>query len=338
MSLPSPPPLVLITGATGFIGSQVALVSLQAGYRVRLSIRRPEQEAVLRARYPDFNNQIETIIIPDITVRDAFKPALDGVDHLIHLASPMPGAGSDLQTGYIDPAVKGTESVLFSALGFPRIKKVIIVSSVLALTPPMSLCEKDVLVRDNTNEIIPIDLNPDLLEGPFGHGFKYSISKISAHQVTRDFLASQNPHFTLVTFHPSFVLGESLIQGTPEKMDGINAMFWDSLHSGKPTIPNAWVDVRDVAEAHLRALKTEIVSGTEFILSAPAGSWERIGDLVRRKFPSVGCQLKGPIEGGWTVDTTAAERILGMQWRGQDEMVEAVLEQQLKLREAAASL
>lgn len=129
-----------------------------------------------------------------------------------------------------------------------------------------------------------------------------------------------------------------MIQTAPEDIDGINARFWDSLHSGKPTIPNAWVDVRDVAEAHLFALNTEIVSGTEFILSAPAGSWERVGELVRRKFPSVACNLKGPIEGGWTVDTTAAERILGMQWRGQDEMVEAVLGQQLMLREAIASL
>lgn len=147
MSLPYSSTLILITGATGFIGSQVALVSLQAGYRVRLSIRKPEQEAVLRARYPNFNNQIETIIVPDITVRDAFELALDGVDYIFHLASPMPGGGSDLQTGYIDPAVKGTESVLFSALAFPRVKKVVIVSSLLALTPPTSLLEKEVLVR-----------------------------------------------------------------------------------------------------------------------------------------------------------------------------------------------
>ncbi|OJJ03359.1 hypothetical protein ASPVEDRAFT_732287 [Aspergillus versicolor CBS 583.65] len=334
MSLPYPPPLVLITGATGFIGSHVVLLSLRAGYRVRLTIRKPEGEAVVRARYPEFKNQIAIILIPDITVPDVLKPALDGVDHIFHLASPMPGAGSDLQKDYIDPAVKGTESTLFSALEFPRIKSVIVVSSLLALTPPMSLCEKEVFVRGNTNDVIPIDLNPSLLEGSLGHGLKYSVSKISAHQATRDFLANQNPHFTIATFHPSFVLGESLIQSAPEEIDGMNALFWNSLHSEKPIIPNVWVDVRDVAEALVRALKTEILSGTEFILSAPAGSWEEVGELVRRKFPSVRCELKGPMEAGWTVDTETAERILGMQWRGQNEIVEAVLEQQLRLRGA----
>ncbi|KAE8369001.1 hypothetical protein BDV27DRAFT_166591 [Aspergillus caelatus] len=331
-------PLVLITGATGFIGSQVALVSLRAGYRVRLAIRKPEQEAVLRARYLDYNAQIEISIIPDITIRDAFESALDGVDYVFHLASPMPGRGSDLQADYIDPAVKGTESVLFSALAFPQIKKVIIVSSVLGLTPLTALREKEVFVKDNTNETIPIDIPTVIPEGPRGHGLKYQASKIRAHQATRDFLASQNPHFTIITFHPTFVLGESLIQKTPEGIDGINALFWDSLHSEKPTIPNVWVDVRDVAEAHIRALKAEIPSGTEFLLSAPAASWEATGQMVRRKFPSVGCKLQGPIEGGWTVDTKTAERILGMHWRRQDEIVEAVLEQQLRLSGAEASL
>ncbi|KJK67585.1 NAD dependent epimerase/dehydratase family protein [Aspergillus parasiticus SU-1] len=339
MSLPHhSTPLILITGATGFIGSQVVLVSLRAGYRVRLAIRKPEQEAVLRARYPDYNDQIEISIITDITVRDAFKPALAGVDYVFHLASPMPGRGSDLQADYIDPAVKGTESVLFSALAFPQIKKVIIVSSVLALVPPTALQQKEVFVKDNTNEVIPIDMPTVIPEGPRGHGLKYSASKICAHQATRDFLARQNPHFTIITLHPTFVLGESLVQETPEGIDGINALFWNSLRSEKPTMPNVWVDVRDVAEAHLRALKTGIPSGTEFLLSAPAASWEEVSELVRRKFPFVGCKLEGPIEGGWTVDTRTAERMLGMNWRRQDEIVEAMLEQQLRLREVEASL
>ncbi|KAB8273900.1 hypothetical protein BDV30DRAFT_248679 [Aspergillus minisclerotigenes] len=339
MSLPHHcTPLILITGATGFIGSQVVLVSLRAGYRVRLVIRKPEQEAVLRARYPNYNDQIEISIITDITVRDAFKPALTGVDYVFHLASPMPGRGSDLQADYIDPAVKGTESVLFSALAFPQIRKVIIVSSVLGLVPPTALQQKEVFVKDNTNETIPIDLPTVIPEGPHGHGLKYSASKICAHQATRDFLARQNPHFTIITLHPTFVLGESLVQETPEGIDGINALFWNSLRSEKPTMPNVWVDVRDVAEAHLQALKTEIPSGTEFLLSAPAASWEEVRELVRRKFPFVGCKLEGPIEGGWTVDTQTAERMLGMNWRRQDEIVEAMLEQQLRLREVGASL
>lgn len=103
-------------------------------------------------------------------------------------------------------------------------------------------------------------------------------------------------------------------------------------------MPNVWVDVRDVAEAHLQTLKTEIPSGTEFLLSAPAASWGEVSELVRRKFPFVGCKLEGPIEGGWTVDARTAERMLGMNWRRQDEIVEVMLEQQLRLREVEASL
>ncbi|PYH47081.1 dihydroflavonal-4-reductase [Aspergillus saccharolyticus JOP 1030-1] len=329
-------PLVFITGATGFIGSQVVLSTLRAGYRVRLSIRSDAQETALRARYPDFAHMIETCIIPDITPREAFLPALADVDHIFHLASPMPGRGSDLQADYIDPAVKGTESILYSALSFPQIQKVVIMSSVLALTPLTALSQKEVYVTDNTNEHIPLDLPNPLPAGFSGHGLKYSASKIAAHQATRAFLATHSPPFTLITFHPTFVLGESLIQTNPEEISGMNALFWQSVLSETPGMANAWVDVRDVAEAHVRALQREdLVSGTEFLLSGPTpGSWKRVAEVIQSRFPEVGCRLQGPLEeeAGWRVDTRMAERVLGMRWRGQDEIVEAVVRQQLRLR------
>src|ERR1700712_910846 len=92
-------------------------------------------------------------------------------------------------------------------------------------------------------------------EGVTGHGVKYSASKVLAHQATRDFLAQNNPQYTLITLHPTFVLGKSLVQETAGDIDGINALFWLSLFSEKPHIPTAWVHVLDVAEAHIKVLE-----------------------------------------------------------------------------------
>src|SRR5882757_6533064 len=71
--------LIFITGATGFIGSHVVDVSLKAGYRVLLSIRKPQQEQVLKERYSKFSSQVETIVISDMTKPELFKEALNGV-------------------------------------------------------------------------------------------------------------------------------------------------------------------------------------------------------------------------------------------------------------------
>ena len=127
--------LVFITGSTGFIGSHVVDVTLKAGYRVRLSIRNPEQAEPIRQRYPEYASKIETVVIPDISKQESFKKALENVTYIFHLASPMPGNGSDIRTDYVNPAVQGTEAILYAALDFPQIRKVIITSSVLALLP-----------------------------------------------------------------------------------------------------------------------------------------------------------------------------------------------------------
>lgn len=147
--------LVFITGGTGFIGAEVIPQALEAGYRVRLSIRKPEQQAIIKQRYPDYASDIETVVIPDISEREPFETALKDVDYVIHLASPVPGKGVDLKEDFIKPALSGTEAILYAALKFPKIKTIVVTSSCVALMP--------IDIPLATEKSIKGKLNPHLL-------------------------------------------------------------------------------------------------------------------------------------------------------------------------------
>ncbi|KAJ5725285.1 dihydroflavonal-4-reductase [Penicillium malachiteum] len=330
--------LVFITGATGFIGSHVVASTLQAGYRVRLSIRKAEQESLVRSRYPEFSNNIEVVVLPDLSKPEAFSENLHGVDYVFHLASPMPGRGNDIHRDYVDPAVNATLAILNAAQAFKQIKKVVIVSSVLALAPANAVISQSVSVKDNTGEPNPVDLDATFPEGFSGHALKYSASKIKAHEATRDFLVNNTPHYNLITFHPVFVLGDSLIQQSAEDLGGMNGIFWMSLFSEKPQLANAWVHVRDVADAHVKALEIDIETGKEFILSRPVVSWDEAVSYVKEKYPALGCKLQGPFQGGWTVDTTAADQTFGPKWRSESTIIDDIVNQQLGFRAKASSI
>jgi nucleoside-diphosphate-sugar epimerase len=127
--------LVFITGATGFIGSHVVIQILEAGYKVRLSVRKETQIEGLKKLFSKHINKVDFVVIPDLSVSGAFDNALQGVEYVLHIASPMPGKGNDFKKEYLYPAVHGTTSVLDAAKGFSAIKRVVIVSSLLALVP-----------------------------------------------------------------------------------------------------------------------------------------------------------------------------------------------------------
>jgi nucleoside-diphosphate-sugar epimerase len=139
--------LIFITGGTGFIGSHVIDATLRAGYRVRLGIRKPEQAQTVTNRYPKYALNIETVVIPDMSKPEAFKSAFNSVDFIFHLASPMPGSGSNVRTEYVNPAVQATEAVLNAAMDFPQIKKIVLMSSALALMPVDALFTKEASVK-----------------------------------------------------------------------------------------------------------------------------------------------------------------------------------------------
>lgn len=128
-------PLIFITGATGFIGSHVVSQSLAAGYRVRLSVRKESQISTLRKLFSAHTANLDFAVIPDFVSPDRFSKALEDVTYVFHLASPMPGTGSDFQTDYLEPAVQGTIALLDAAKKVDTIKRTVIVSSALALLP-----------------------------------------------------------------------------------------------------------------------------------------------------------------------------------------------------------
>lgn len=125
--------LVFITGSTGFIGSHVVLQTLDAGYKVRLSVRKESQIEGLKKLFPKHINNVDFVVIPDLSISSAFDSALKGVEYVFHIASPMPGKGTDFKAEYLNPAVQGTTALLDAAKKVNTIKRVVIVSSVLAL-------------------------------------------------------------------------------------------------------------------------------------------------------------------------------------------------------------
>ncbi|KAE8384531.1 flavonol reductase [Aspergillus alliaceus] len=321
--------LVLITGATGFIGSQVVLQTLEAGHNVHLVVRRPEQTDKLRQIFSKYDERLSFVMLPDITAPGGFDEALQGVDYVIHVASPIAGKGeSDLLT----PAVKGTVSVLESAMKVPSIRKVVITASILSiipLTPPAD----DAVVKEDNDFDFTFDAESPAALSPIG---QYHASKIAAHKAVTDFVATKNPSFDVVTIHPVLVFGRSLIQETAEELSGSNGMLFQTLMSETPFGKQfLGVHVSDVASAHVRALTksgTSIKGVQPYLVSSKARPWREVHDFVKSQYPGLAIKLPQLDTLSYKVDTTRAQRELGIEFRGMEMQVADLLDQQLELR------
>ncbi|KAJ8116997.1 hypothetical protein OPT61_g1707 [Boeremia exigua] len=323
--------LVFITGATGFIGAHVVGQTLAAGYKVRLSVRREAQIESLRKLFSKNADQLEFVVITDFTNPDAFSKALQDVTYVFHLASPMPGTAVDFKNDYVAPAVKGTTGILDAAKSFASIKRIVIVSSLLALIPLDALVTGKFTAKEGLNPTIPVDINMSFPEDPNASGgLKYHASKVLAHRATLEWATSNKPSFQIITLHPSFVFGRNLSQTTAAGIDGTNSMLWGSLHSPQPFIPIAAVDVRDVAAAHIKALDVQISAKgevEEFLLSAgpkEGWTWGGVKDFVVEKYPAIDVKLQGPFGELPSMETDKAENALGVKWRSMEDTMASV--------------
>ncbi|KAI7285946.1 NAD(P)-binding protein [Hortaea werneckii] len=330
---------IFLTGATGFIGSYVLQKCLKAGYKVRVSVRKEEQIGLLKDQFAS-QGELEFVVIPDISRPEAFGNALSDVDYVLHIASPMPGKGDDFKTDYLRPAMDGTQAILSAARASNSVKRVIITSSVLANIPLGEMMATDLHVKEanfcEEDDSLNIKVDPDMEfpEGMAGDGPKYQASKILAHQAARAMIEKEKPTFPVITIHPVFVLGPTLLERSAKDISGINAWFWRSLSADSAPFPPAMVDVRDVAEAHVRAIHAPVDKPmTEFLIDGQVNGWDTVAGSIEKKYPQLSLNWKRPFSKGMEVDVTRAETVLGMKWRPIEDTFSDLIEQQLSYSE-----
>jgi nucleoside-diphosphate-sugar epimerase len=340
-------PLVLITGATGHVGFRTLLHALHSGYSVRIAVRSEAKAAFILAR-PQIQSilhraDISFVIVPDITVPHAYDQAVQGVTHIIHIASPLatsdriPPAQHDEY--FIKPAVQGTVGMLEAAKGCASVRRVVITSSIVALVPAPQMQGKE----PRTTPVLPTDRVP-FVEGPYETEFEaYSASKVAALQHAEEWVEKEKPSFDIVYLHPSFVIGRNeLATTTAEVMKGTNAIIIAML-LGKKFGPyaGAMVHVEDVARVHIQALSASIPGNKSYILSQQS-TWGSAKEHAAQSFPdaferrlllSNGSVKSTPLP----TDTSLTESTFGLKFAGFDAQVASVVGHFLELRTAKLS-
>ena len=324
---------VLVTGATGFIGSQIVKQLLDAGYRVRGTTRDVEKAnkgGVLTA-LAGADQRLE-LFEADLLDSGAFDEPAAGCKYVMHVASPYITNVNDPQRDLLDPAVNGTLSVLKACVSAGTVKRVVLTSSFAAMMRPP---EQGVFTEADWNTTASLDRSA------------YAYSKTMAERAAWDFLENNDPGFDLVVINPPGVIGPSIVPRVNET-DSFFIGMTNGIQPAIVAIDWPFVDVRDVARIHLLAMETPSASGRYLTAAGNATSQDirTLGKEVlgtKYKFPALsldrgigvaisriliraqrkgaGDFLRDTVGRPHIVDNTKVKTELGIEFRDLDETI-----------------
>jgi len=258
---------VLVTGGSGFIGSHCILQLLAAGHRVRTTVRNLKREADVRAMLKEggatpSGDQL-TFAAADLEQEAGWKEAVAGCDCVLHVASPFPQTIPKDENELIVPAREGALRVLRAARD-AGVKRVVLTSSFAAVGygHPMRTSPFDEAIWTNPDGG---DVQP------------YVKSKTLAERAAWDFIAREGGALELAVVNPVGVFGPVLGPDYSTSILMVQRLM-DGALPGCPRIYFGVVDVRDVADLHLRAMTNPAAKGERFI--AVSGDFMTMRDIA----------------------------------------------------------
>jgi nucleoside-diphosphate-sugar epimerase len=259
---------VLVTGASGFIAMHCVLQLLQAGYRVRGTLRSPAREEKLRATFAQHTTAGDRLefVTADLLSDDGWAAAVAGCRYVLHVASPTANPKDENEA--IIPARDGTLRVLQAAAN-AGVRRVVLTSSIAAIVQGHDSLDRTFTEDDWSNADAPI--------GAYGK------SKTLAERAAWDFVEKLPPEqgMELTSINPSYVLGPLLDDDEPDSAAIVGKLIRREV-PGCPRFGFTLVDVRDVASAHLLAMTSPQAAGKRFICYAEF-FWMRDIALVLEK-------------------------------------------------------
>lgn len=244
---------VLVTGGNGFVATWCIVRALEQGFDVRTTVRSLSKEPRLRsilAGAVDAGDRLE-VVLADLTSDSGWAEAVAGCSYVLHVASPMIATRRPEEV--IRPAVEGVHRVLRAARD-GGVRRVVYTSSCGAIyyghpaqTEPFDETSWTNLEASNMS--------------------LYVRSKTLAERAAWDFIAAEGGSLELATVNPTGIFGPALDPENASSLDLIRRL----LDGSPPATPNLWfgvIDVRDVADLHLRAMTDPDAAGQRYIASS----------------------------------------------------------------------
>ncbi len=263
---------VLVTGGSGYVGTQLIAAWLRDGQQVRTTVRSLDGEADLRTavrRGAGDDSGVE-VVVADLTADEGWRAAATGCEEIHHVASPMIVAKDPDEL--IGPARDGTLRVLRAARDVGA-RREVLTSSVTAI----GYSPKP--IRDYT-EADWTDPDTPGLPG-------YPRSKAVAERAAWDFIESEGGSTELVVINPTFILGPTLTTNARSSLQLITAML-DGTMTVAPRQRFGVADVRDVADLHIKAMASPQAAGKRFLALAdgPTITYLRVAQILREQLGS----------------------------------------------------
>ncbi|HLZ84796.1 MAG TPA: NAD-dependent epimerase/dehydratase family protein [Caulobacteraceae bacterium] len=255
---------VLVSGGSGYVGSWCVIALLEQGYTVRTTVRDLRREGEVRAMVAskvDPGNRL-SVHAANLASDEGWAAAIDGAEHVLHVASPLGVPPPKNPDDLIIPARDGAVRVVRAAIK-AGVSRVVMTSSVAAANLGSRGLDVD---GDETVWTDPADPKADA----------YTRSKAVAERAAWDVIAAEGGATSLAVVNPALVLGPVLGRDFSDSVQVVQRLLSGKI-PGLPRLGFNIVDVRDVADLHVRAMTDPAAAGQRFIAS---GDYAWMGDLA----------------------------------------------------------
>lgn len=282
--------LVVVTGANGFIASHVCDQLLQAGYRVRGTVRNISKSSWMEYYFNEKygTNKFKLAEIPDMAADGSFDEAIIGASGFAHVATPVM-QGHD-PNKVIPIVIDGTLNALKAAAKEPMMQRFVLTSSSTAAASPQPNVEFSMDESTWNEEAVKQAWAPPPYEGIERMLNVYSASKTQGEQEAWKWIKENEPNFVFNAVLPNCNMGKALSpkhQGTPSTTGWIKAA-WEGFgdnQEAKEMPPQYYVNVQDTARIHLAALTYPDVKNERLFAFAAPFNWNDVLASFRKTHP-----------------------------------------------------
>ncbi|ROI00450.1 SDR family oxidoreductase [Chryseobacterium daecheongense] len=265
---------VLVTGGTGFLGVHTVLQLLQQGYEVRTTLRSlSKKDSIIKALeeggITDFSHL--SFFEADLTSDNNWDEAVKGCDYVLHVASPFPAQDPKDENELIIPARDGALRVLKTSRD-AGVKRVVLTSSFAAVGYSIKI-ENHVFTEEDWT-----DVNTALPA--------YIKSKTVAEKSAWEFVEKEGNGLELAVINPVGIFGPSIGGITSASLDIAVSSILNGNLEYTPTFTMGVVDVRDVADIHIKAMVSPAAAGERFIATSDGVmSFYDVAELFKKERP-----------------------------------------------------